>query len=1096
LGVRFAIVCLLVLTGTTSGISQTAQKEPSESPAANELLKPGVVVESFDDEFSGAKKAGMQEGDILLRWSQGQASGKFESPFDVSFVVTEKFPLGPVRFEGLRGTESKVWTVTKHYWGATTRPNFSDTALAAYRAAMDMTQADKAVTADPWKTVANDSDGSRFPWLRAWFFGERAAALAKVHHWKEADDAYERAVQESASAGTAVRAQLLFAWGQNLDSLSDLDRAEKCYTQALNDSIDAHVDNLRADILDGLGSVARERGNLSQSQRFFSENLEIVQRLEPGTLAVGSALVGLALGSFDRGDLAEAENYYAQALAIYEKQGPGSVGNAIILNNLGEVAELRGDLDKAERYLRKAVAMEASVDPGSSGHSGLLQSMAKVLEERGNDREAEECLRQSAAIQEKLAPGSLDEAEVRQSLGDLALHHSDFDAAEEAYQQALAVREKLAPEGLFTAETLHSLGDVALAQNKLGKSKNYYQRALAIREKLAPKSAGHADTLAALAGIARRDGQLDQATSRYEQALDALESQSARLGGGADVQGGFRARREKYYREYIALLVSQNKQELALAVLERSRARSLLETLSAGHIDIRKGVDANLLEQERSLQAIIKAKSNRRMQLLTDQHTDEQVTVIDNDIKDLVLKYQEVEGRIRSNSPSYAALTQPQPLDARQIQEHLLDPDALLLEYSLGEEHSYLFAVTPDSLQAFVLPKRAEIEQAARRLYELLTARSRVVKTETDAQRQQRWAQAEGAYPRAVAELSHTVLAPVAAQVGGNGKRLLIVADGALQYIPFAILSEPATPPAADDSTSAPLVLDHEIINLPSASVLSVLRKEAMNRPSAPRAVAVLADPVFDRQDRRVDTSSAIHDLRVATASNSRSGPGQADLPADSLSSGLLTRSAGDIGMSQGERLYLARLLYTRQEAQVIMTVTPPGKGITALDFRASRAMATSPTLAQYRIVHFATHGFLDSKNPELSGLVLSLVNRQGKHEDGFLALQDIYNLNLPVELVVLSGCDTGLGEEIDGEGLIGLTRGFMYAGASRVMASLWSVNDVGTSELMARFYKAMEKDGMRPAAALRTAQIQMSKQRRWRSPFYWAAFQIQGEWK
>src|SRR5262249_10198286 len=106
------------------------------------------------------------------------------------------------------------------------------------------------------------------------------------------------------------------------------------------------------------------------------------------------------------------------------------------------------------------------------------------------------------------------------------------------------------------------------------------------------------------------------------------------------------------------------------------------------------------------------------------------------------------------------------------------------------------------------------------------------------------------------------------------------------------------------------------------------------------------------------------------------------------------------------------------------------------------------------------------------------------------------YNMRLPVELVVLSGCETGLGEQVNGEGLIGLTRGFMYAGASRVVASLWSVSDMATARLMANFYRAMEKNGMPPAAALRTAQIELWKQRQWSSPYYWAAFQIQGEWR
>jgi CHAT domain-containing protein len=178
------------------------------------------------------------------------------------------------------------------------------------------------------------------------------------------------------------------------------------------------------------------------------------------------------------------------------------------------------------------------------------------------------------------------------------------------------------------------------------------------------------------------------------------------------------------------------------------------------------------------------------------------------------------------------------------------------------------------------------------------------------------------------------------------------------------------------------------------------------------------------------------------------------------------------------------------------MAVIPEGQGMEALDFEASRATATSPHLAQYRIVHFATHALLDNEHPELSGLVLSLVDRNGKPQNGFLDLEDVYNLNLPVDLVVLSACETGLGKEINGEGLIGLTRGFMYAGAPRVVASLWKVDDVATAELMGRFYRGMMKEGLRPAAALRRAQLAMWKQKRWTDPYYWAAFTIQGEWR
>ncbi|HQR36473.1 MAG TPA: CHAT domain-containing protein, partial [Blastocatellia bacterium] len=191
-----------------------------------------------------------------------------------------------------------------------------------------------------------------------------------------------------------------------------------------------------------------------------------------------------------------------------------------------------------------------------------------------------------------------------------------------------------------------------------------------------------------------------------------------------------------------------------------------------------------------------------------------------------------------------------------------------------------------------------------------------------------------------------------------------------------------------------------------------------------------------------------------------------------------------------------ARLPFSREEADTILSFAPNGKGFKALSFAANRTTATSSELAQYRIVHFATHGLLNSEHPELSGLVFSLVDESGKSQDGFLRLHEIYNLRLSADLVVLSACQTALGKQIKGEGVVGLTRGFMHAGTPRVVASLWQVNDLATAELMKLFYRGMLKDGQRPAAALRAAQLELMKQKRWASPYFWAAFTLQGEWQ
>jgi CHAT domain-containing protein len=190
------------------------------------------------------------------------------------------------------------------------------------------------------------------------------------------------------------------------------------------------------------------------------------------------------------------------------------------------------------------------------------------------------------------------------------------------------------------------------------------------------------------------------------------------------------------------------------------------------------------------------------------------------------------------------------------------------------------------------------------------------------------------------------------------------------------------------------------------------------------------------------------------------------------------------------------RLRFSRTEAEEITRLAGTRAVFKALDFEASRDTVMKPDLGEYRIVHFATHTLLNNEHPELSGVVLSLIDQSGRPQNGFLRLYDIYNLRLRAELVVLSACRTALGEDMKGEGLIGLTRAFLYAGAPRVAATLWDIDDRATAEMMKRFYEGMLTRGEPPAQALRAAQIAMRSIKRWQAPYYWAAFTLEGDWR
>jgi CHAT domain-containing protein len=469
------------------------------------------------------------------------------------------------------------------------------------------------------------------------------------------------------------------------------------------------------------------------------------------------------------------------------------------------------------------------------------------------------------------------------------------------------------------------------------------------------------------------------------------------------------------------------------------------------------------------LQQRLNAKAAAQVSLLNRKHTPEQADAAAKEIDAITDGYAEVQAQIRARSPRYAALTQPQPLGLTEIQQQALDEDTLLLEYALGEKRSYLWLVSQRSIDSYELPPRAEIESATRRVYELLTVRPK------------RGTPPDPQFIAQAKALSGMLLGPAAAQLGA--KRLVVVAPGALSYLPFAALPAPEDKkrPVGDYE---PLIVKHEVVSIPSASVLSIIRRETAGRQRAAKSVAVLADPIFEEDDPRLD------EAKNGNSSGKQPATRGADAELSELARAIRTMNFPDASAG------FTRLPFSRYEAEGVFALTPKGTGLKATDFNASRDLAKSRELSQYRIVHFATHGLLNSERPELSGLVLSLIDREGKPQDGFLRLHEIYNLQLNADLVALSACETGLGKEIKGEGLIGLTRGFMYAGAPRVVASLWNVDDLATAELMKLFYQRMLKDGQPAGAALRAAQLELSRQKRWASPYYWAGFVLHGEWK
>jgi CHAT domain-containing protein/tetratricopeptide (TPR) repeat protein len=855
---------------------------------------------------------------------------------------------------------------------------------------------------------------------------------------------YEEALPLHRAAGNPkIEANTLAGIGSNLERMGEYRRAFEHYERALPLSTAAGDLVMRGAVLNNMGTASFELDETEAALRFYGQALEVWRTAGERT--------GEAATLHNMAKVHAAAGEYQTAIALYEQARPlfkvtsSTVREANNLTSLGNLYLTLGDRDRALALFESVLGTHRAAG-NRDFEARTLTDIGLAHASRGAHDRAFPVYERALALRREMSDRAGESATLLE-LGRSWLAVGDAVKALECEQRALVLAEAVG-SGWRRAAALVEVGRARHALGETARGVADVTTAAALyRELRHPRGEAHA--LYALAHIEAGRGDLPAARAHVESAIELVESLRARV-ASPELRSSFLASVQDYFELHVDILMRLHRQHpgqaldgLALQTSERARARSLLDILAEASAGIREGVDPGLLARERKLRQALNAKAARAARLLSAAERDEvRVARAGDEIDVLAAELRTVQADIRAKSPRYAALTQPRPVGLEEIQQGLLDDRTVLLEYALGAERSRLWAVTRRSIDTFELPARRRLEALARRVAEEAKAPS--------AARSRAWAAAD--------ELGPVLLGPAARLL--RGRRIVVVPDGALQYVPFAALPQAAG--------GRPLVLDHEVVTLPSASALAVLRAETAGRPAAPRLLAVLADPVFDDQDPRVRAGRK--DAPALVPASLRDEPAQGPLP---------------------------RLLGSRREALGILALAPEGAGWPALDFQASRKTATSGALADFRIVHFATHGVLDNARPELSGVVLSLVDEAGRPQDGFLRLHDVYNLELRADLVVLSACQTALGPDVRGEGLIGLTRGFMYAGARRVVTTLWRVDDRATAELMRRFYREMfGPRAAAPAAALRAAQASMASEARWADPYYWAGFVVQGDWR
>jgi CHAT domain-containing protein/tetratricopeptide (TPR) repeat protein len=882
--------------------------------------------------------------------------------------------------------------------------------------------------------------------------GDRAEVLAL----------YEGALRLARELGDgAGEGEVLYNIGVLHADQGDAKTASSYYQQALTVQEAAGVLAPQALSLAAIGLVARDQGDAARALDCFNRGLELARGSGEGSTQA-YLLYSTASFHLRRGEMQRAIELFTEALDLYRAQGDRTQ-EARVLMNLGSANSNLGDLDRALDDYQKALDLHREGGDRDGEVIALLYQGA-VLQVRGDTAGA--VARFTTALETARATGytpGLAQALLDLGRAELALGH----AAEGVrwLEEALALNEKIG-NTLGRAMTLIKLGSAAHTLGDDTRAAGQLREALDLGRGM-QYFVVECGALAALARLERDRGDLPAARAAIEEALHLVDSVRSKV-ASQQLRVSFLASRQADYALHLDILMRLHAADpaggylpAALASSEQARARGLLDLLAEGRIDVRRGIAEDLKQREDEIDGRISAYQTQMLADLSAGTWDGvKATRLEGEMKQAAEDREELDWEIRRRNPRYAAVRNPSPLRPEEVQA-LLDERTAFLEYAVGEERSYLFVVTREGLTSYTLPPAARLAEEVRRIGSGLEKPGR---------------RGFGVYVDVARELYRELLTPAGAVLAGK-THLVVAPDGPLHFLSFeALLTR--DPGAAQGFAELPyLIGDKSVTYVPSASVLAELAEPrqraaaSSGAPGAPSGAEPLqfvgfADPV----------------PAVAGGAGAAGAPG----------GGLVARAGLRDGSLAAALPGLGRLAQSRREVAGIAGLYGPGAARLYLDGEATEENVKDNELLRHaRRIHFATHGLLDEKQPELSGLLLS--RGAGSREDGLLQVYEIFNLQLDADLVVLSACDTGLGTMVSGEGLVGVTRALLYAGARSVVVSLWQVDDASTPDLMAGFYRHLDQDADK-TESLRLAKLEMIRQGRFSHPYYWAPFILIGE--
>ena len=788
---------------------------------------------------------------------------------------------------------------------------------------------------------------------------------------------------------------------------SDRATAVKFYAAAAQLARDAGERAALAEALVNLGLCQWKLALHEEARASMTESTDLLAAL--GSPHYALALQNLGLLYWQTGDYSRALEFLRQSLDLLRRRNH-PLGAASALHNLALTHLALGRPEQALAELREVAALRGRL--GQPVDQARTENMAAAtLLSLGRPREAEPLLAHAQAA----VAHSLDRdliCDIQVNAGRLNLDLGNPERAAELFTAAAAMAHEIQATRMEAFAT-HFLGMARARQGRFDEARTLLLRTRELRLNNGSSEIA-SESLFEAALIAARQGDTEYAVATLETVIGESESVRNRV-TSEYFRSTYFARKQPYYDAYIALLMRLGRAERAFEIVERARARSLMDLLGAQPGGFLHGADPALAAEQGSLFRAVQFKANQIKRTPGSAQ-------LRAELDELISRYRSLEGRLTNAAVRRNAFAGYQPLSAQALRE-LLESGETLLEFRLGAEHSYLWTVTHDAVTATVLPPKLAIESRVRAFTALaVDAAGRAA----SPARQRRFAQLRES-------LSAELFAPLRGMLAG--RRIRIVPDGALHRLPFAMLLAGVT----------------ELEILPSASVLA--RRAPANPPASGILLAIAADPVYEAGDPRFRKLGL---------------PAPRRTPSETLT----------------------RLPFSGEEAGAAVRAVRPRPAISSTGFDASKQWLARPEVRNARILHFATHALLDEREPSLNRIVLSKFDRRGRAIDGDLHAFEIQRTDLAASLVVLSGCRTGSGPELRGEGVLSLSQAFLQAGVPFVLMNLWETDDNHSVELMRSFYKHLSAaDFRRPSAALAAAQAEL--RRKGVDPFFWAGFQL-----